>query len=89
MTQARELPPLYMVIDSDDTEYKYATYEDAVEAFDTLFEIWQEREANYYAFLNDSTQSVDEDELGEITSTPEPYVQKWNAIIGEWEALDW
>lgn len=82
MTQARELPPLYMVIDSDDTEYKYATIEDAQEAYDLLLEIHTDNSAEAFA----RSESDDEEDF---ELSPEPYMQKWNAIIGKWEAMDW
>lgn len=83
-------PPLYMVVDSDDTEYKYATYEDATEAFDLLFEIWQSSEADHYAWLHEGGLSAEVDEIGEpISSSPEPYLQKWNADQGQWEEVDY
>lgn len=75
-------PPLYMVIDSDDTEYKYATLEDANEAFDLLLEVHTDQTAEAFA----RSESDDEEDF-EIS--PEPYVMKWNADVGEWEVLDW
>ena len=85
MTQARELPPLYMVIDSDDTEYKYATYEDADEALELLIEVYNDEMAQ--AFAEAAEDGADPDEG--IIAPPAPYMQKWNALIGEWEAMDW
>ena len=87
MTQAREVPPLYMVIDSDDTEYKYATIEDANEAYDLLLEVYNDSMA--VALAEAEGLEMGEDDVEEIVQKPEPYMQKWNAIIGEWEATDW
>ena len=87
MAQARELPPLYMVIDSDDTEYKYATYEDAQEALDLLLEAYNDNMA--VALAEAEGLGMGEDDVEEIVQGPEPYMQKWNAIIGEWEVFDW
>lgn len=81
-------PPLFMVVDSDDTEYRYANIEDALVTMNQLYETWAERQSDYHAYLQEGMLSADDAELEGIISTPEPYMQKWSADDGGWIETD-